>query len=268
MCRVFEVSRSGYYAWRKRPWGKRAMEEFRIKLRIRVLFAESKERAGSPKIAKDLRKESWTVSTRRVKRLMREDGLCPRIRKKFRVTTDSKHDYPVAPNILDRQFTVSKPDVAWVSDITYLKVANRWMYLVVFIDLFSRMIVGWELSDTLHHGFVLNAFYKAFWRRKPGKGLLVHSDRGVQYACDAFRNVLKDYSCIQSMSRKGNCWDNAVAESFFHVLKSELGETFISKDHTYQELFQYIEIDYNRKRTHSTLGYFSPAQFEAMKKYA
>lgn len=142
------------------------------------------------------------------------------------------------------------------------------MYLVVFIDLFSRMVVGWELSETLHHGFVLNAFYRAFWRRKPGKALLVHSDRGIQYACEAFKNALKECYCIQSMSRKGDCWDNAVAESFFHVLKSELGESFFSKDHAFQELFQYIEIDYNRKRTHSTLGYFSPAYFENMKKYA
>jgi putative transposase len=268
MCRVFTVSRSGFYAWRKRPWSNRALEDFRMKLRIRAMFAKSKERAGSPKIADDLRKENWTVSTRRVKRLMREDGLSPRIRKKFRVTTNSKHDFPIAPNILNRQFTVNKPDAAWVSDITYLKVDNRWMYLVVFIDLFSRMVVGWELSDTLHHGFVLHAFQKAFWRRKPGQWLLIHSDRGVQYACDAFRNILNEYECIQSMSRKGNCWDNAVAESFFHLLKSELGDTFTSKDIAYRELFEYIEIDYNRNRTHSRLGYYSPAQFEAMKKHA
>jgi putative transposase len=244
------------------------MEEFQMKRRIRALFAESKERAGSPKIADALRKENWRVSTRRVKRLMREESICPRLRKKYRVTTDSRHDYPVAPNLLDRNFTVSAPNQVWVTDITYLRVNNRWMYLVVFIDLFSRMVVGWGLSATLHHGFVLNAFYRAFWRRKPGILLMIHSDRGVQYACDAFRNALKDCRCIQSMSRKGDCWDNAVAESFFHVLKSELGETFMSEDHAYQELFQYIEIDYNRKRAHSTLGYFPPAVFEAMKKYA
>jgi len=244
------------------------MEEFQMKLRIRALFKESRERAGSPKIAEDLRKESWRVSTRRVKRLMREDGFFPRIRKKYRVTTDSRHNYPVAPNLLERNFTVSAPNQVWVSDITYLRVGSRWMYLAVFIDLFSRLVVGWDLSDSLHHGFVLNAFSRAFWRRKPGARLMVHSDRGVQYACDAFRNALKECRCIQSMSRKGDCWDNAVAESFFHLLKSELGEDFVCREHAYRELFEYIEIDYNRKRTHSTLGYLSPATFEAMKKYA
>jgi putative transposase len=268
MCQVFEVSRSGFYAWRRRPWSKRSVEDFQLKLRIRALFAESKKRAGSPKITNDLRKEHWKVSRRRVKRLMREEGMYPHIRKKYRVTTDSRHDYPVAPNLLKRNFTVSAPNQVWVSDITYLRVNNRWMYLVVFIDLFSRMVVSWELSSTLHHGFVLNAFYKAFWRRKPGRWLMIHSDRGIQYACDAFRKALITSSCIQSMSRKGNCWDNAVAESFFHLLKSELGETFMNEEIAYRELFQYIEIDYNRKRTHSTLGYFSPAQFESMEKYA
>lgn len=268
MCRVFEVSRSGFYARQKRPCSKRQVEHLRLKVEIRVLFEESRKRAGSPKIADALRKMSWNVSRQRVKRLMREDGLCPRIRKKYRVTTDSKHAYPVAPNLLNRNFTVSSPNRVWVSDITYIKVNHRWMYLVVFIDLFSRMVISWALSDTLHHQFVLNAFYRAFWRRKPEKGLMVHSDRGVQYACDAFRNGVAGSGCIQSMSRKGNCWDNAVAESFFHLLKSELGEKFISENIAYQEIFQYIEVDYNRKRTHSTLGYFSPTNYEIMKKYA
>ena len=267
MCRVLKVSRSGYYFWRKRPMGKRKQEEQRIQPRIKALFQESKGRAGSPKIAHALRQEGMTISIRRTKRLMREACLVPNIRKKFRVTTtDSQHSYPIAPNILDRNFTVSDPNMVWVTDITYLKVDSKWMYLVVFIDLFSRMVVGWELSDTLHHGFVLNAFYKAFWRRKPGYGLMVHSDRGVQYACDAFRAALLTCQCIQSMSRKGNCWDNAVSESFFHLLKGELGETFICKEVAYQELFEYIEIDYNRKRMHSSLEYLTPAAFESRQK--
>ena len=268
MCRVLEVSRSGFYAWRRRPWGKRAMEDVQLKRRIRELFAISKRRAGSPKIANDLRKEAWRVSVRRTKRLMREEGIRPCIRKKFRITTDSRHGYQVAENILNRNFTVEKPNQVWVTDITYLKVNNRWMYLVVFIDLFSRMVVGWDLSDSLHHGSALNAFYKAYWHRKPGRGLMIHSDRGVQYACDAFRAALNECNCIQSMSRKGNCWDNAVAESFFHLLKSELGEVFANERIAYRELFTYIEIDYNRQRTHSKLGYLSPVNFETMKHYA
>jgi putative transposase len=268
MAHVLEVTRSGFYAWLLRPCCNRRMEDRKLTLEIRALFEKSKRRSGSPKITDALRKNGRKISRKRVFRLMRKEGLRPCIRKKYRVTTDSRHSYPVAPNLLNRHFTVNRPNCVWVSDITYLRVCNRWMYLVVFIDLYSRMVVGWALSDTLHHQFVLDAFNRALWRRRPLKGLMVHSDRGVQYACDAFRNALTVNGFIQSMSRKGNCWDNAVAESFFHVLKSELGDRFTDKYRAYQDIFEYIEIDYNRQRTHATLGYHSPAGFETMNKCA
>jgi putative transposase len=268
MARVLEVTRSGFYAWLVRPSGKRAAEDRQLTLEIRSEFAKSKRRSGSPKITEALRDNGRKVSRKRVSRLMRQEGLKPCIRKKYRVTTDSRHTYPVAQNLLNRNFTVESPNRVWVSDITYLRVNNRWMYLVVFIDLFSRMVVGWSLSDSLQHQFVVDAFYRALWRRRPPKGLMVHSDRGVQYACDAFRNVLAVNGVIQSMSRKGNCWDNAVAESFFHVFKSELGDRFTDKTNAYQDIFEYIEVDYNHNRTHATLGYKSPANFEILKKCA
>jgi putative transposase len=268
MANVLEVTRSGYYAWLKRPLSNRAKEDMRLTLEIRALFEKSKKRSGSPKITNALQKNGIKISRKRVCRIMRKNGLRSCIRKKYRVTTDSRHSYPVAPNLLNRRFTVSYPNLVWVSDITYLKVGNRWMYLVVFIDLYSRMVVSWALSDSLEHQFVLDAFKRALWQRRPPKGLMVHSDRGVQYACDTFRNAIKTTGCIQSMSRKGNCWDNAVAESFFHLFKSELGEEFSDNHSAYHDIFEYIEIDYNRQRTHETLGYYSPAIFETMKQCA
>lgn len=268
MACVLEVTRSGYYAWLKRPQSKRTIENESLKDEIRLLYEKSKKRSGSPKITEDLKKKGKNISRKRVARLMQKEGLRSCIRKKYRVTTDSRHTYPVAPNLLNRKFLVSRPNEVVVTDITYLRVNNNWMYLVVFIDLFSRMVVSWALSETLSHHFVVEAFRKALWKRKTPRGLMVHSDRGIQYACDAFRAALAQTGCIQSMSRKGNCWDNAVAESFFHVLKSELGGTFNNKEIAYQELFQYIEIDYNRNRSHSTLGYYSPVDFEKLKKCA
>jgi putative transposase len=268
MACVLGVTRSGYYAWLTRPQSKRSKENMQLKVEIRALYAKSKKRSGSPKIADALKKSGKNISRKRVARLMQEDGLRSCIRKKYRVTTNSRHTFPVAPNLLDRNFSVDRPNQVVVTDITYLRVNKCWMYLVVFIDLFSRMVVSWELSETLSHQFVVEAFHRALWKRKTPRGLMVHSDRGVQYACDAFRDALAKTGSIQSMSRKGNCWDNAVAESFFHLLKSELGETFNNKEIAYQELFQYIEIDYNRHRTHSTLGYYSPVDFEMLKKCA
>ena len=223
--------------------------------------------AGSPMITADLRADPKfsKVSKNRVARHMQEMGLKCRSTRRFVVTTDSKHSEPIAPNILDRQFTAASPNDTWVSDITYVKVGSKWNYLTVFLDLYSRIVVGWDLSESLERHSMIHAFQKALWRRRPPSGLLVRSDRGVQYASADFRDLLNKNRFIQSMSRKGNCWDNAVAESFFHTLKTQLlyHTKFQGKADAEQALFNYIEVYYNRRRRHSTNGYKSPASYEA-----
>jgi putative transposase len=223
--------------------------------------------AGSPMITADLRKEPGfaSVGKNRVARIMKINNLRCKAIKKFRTTTDFRHNEPVCENILNRQFSVSAPNKVWVSDITYLKVGRLWCYLVVFIDLYSIIIVGWDLSGSLERHSTISAFKKAIIRRNPEPGLMIHSDRGIQYASNDFRILLKKHDCIQSMSRKANCWDNAVSESFFHTLKTQYTnhvrfEDFQSAE---QGLFQYIEVYYNRRRRHSSNGYESPANFEA-----
>jgi putative transposase len=195
---------------------------------------------------------------------MRQSGLRSKVRRKFRVTTDSKHRFPIAPNLLKQNFTTQAPDKVWVSDITYCATRTGWLYLTVIIDLFSRLVVGWSLSSSLSHEMVLTALKRAVRRRRPGKGVIFHSDRGVQYACTNFRKELTKHGFIQSMSRKGNCWDNAVAESFFSVMKTELiyHERYNGHQDTLHSVFEYIEIFYNRERRHSTLGYLAPVEYE------
>lgn len=267
MCQVFQISPSGYYRWCKNPLSVRKVRNERLRQRIRELYSEHKGMAGSPMITADLRAEPEfsRISKNRVARHMKEMGIKCRATKKFVVTTDSKHRKPIAPNILDRQFSTASPNAAWVSDITYMKVGSRWHYLTVFIDLYSRIVVGWDLSGSLERHSMIHAFEKALWRRRPRPGLLVHSDRGVQYASGEFRHLLKKNEFIQSMSRKGDCWDNAVAESFFHTLKTQLlyHRKFMNLQEAEQELFSYIEIYYNRRRRHSANGYKSPASYEA-----
>ncbi len=266
MCHMLKVSQSGYYRWRKAPLSSRKIENERLRARIKELFAEHKGMVGSPMITADLHEdpEFSKASRNRVARHMKEMGLKCRTVKKFVVTTDSKHKEPVSPNLLDRQFTVPAPDTVWVSDITYLKVGRKWHYLTVFIDLFSRIIVGWDLSESLERYSAMRALNKAILRRKPSQGLMIHSDRGIQYASGDFRAILKKHRFIQSMSRKGNCWDNAVAESFFHSIKTQMVYhcKFQNVVETEQALFNYIEVYYNRRRKHSTNGYKSPANYE------
>jgi putative transposase len=194
-------------------------------------------------------------------------GLRSKIRRKYRVTTDSKHSFPVAPNLLQRNFTAQAPNQAWVSDITYLATCRGWLYLTVIIDLFSRLVVGWALSSSLGHEMVITALKRAIRRRRPGKGLIFHSDRGVQYACTDFRKELAEHGFTQSMSRKGDCWDNAVAESFFGIMKTELvyHEKYEGHQDTLHSVFEYIEAFYNHQRRHSTLEYLSPAEYEKQK---
>ncbi len=266
MCHALHISTSGYYSWQKRTPSRRTQENIRLQARIAELFADHDGAVGSPMMTADLRSEEVfsTISRPRVARHMCQMGLKCRTTRKYVVTTDSKHNEPVAANLLKRQFAVDAPNMVWVSDITYLNVGRKWHYLTVFIDLFSRMIVGWDISDSLERHSVIKAFQKAIIRRRPVAGLLVHSDRGIQYASRDFRAVLAQHGCVQSMSRKGNCWDNAVAESFFHTLKTQFVryQKFSTTYEAELALFRYIEVYYNRRRRHSTNGWMSPANFE------
>ncbi len=264
MAAALNVSRSGYYACLSRPRSRRAEDNIRLDVEIKSVYERSQRRYGSVKITRELLKRGKKYSRNRVASRMREMGVASKARKKFKATTHSKHNYPVAPNLLNRNFTASAPNEVWVSDITYIRTKSGWSYLTVFIDLFSRIVTGWAISTSLNHEMVLEAFQKAFWRRKPGKGLIVHSDQGVQFACDEFRKTVKMYGFIQSMSRKGDCWDNAVAESFFKTVKTEWAYHIDFQDihHVKREAFEYLEIFYNRERLHATLAYQSPAEYE------
>lgn len=267
MCRVLKVSKSGYYAWRKRPESARAVENRKISTEIQKVFDQSNGTYGSPRVTEKLNADGRRVSRPRVARLMRKAHLRSRMTRRFVNTTDSKHEHKVAPNLLDRDFKPGRIRRAWVSDITYIHTAQGWLYLTVIIDLGDRKVVGWALSRSMHAAVTVVAAYKmALVNRGVCEGLIFHSDRGVQYACEEFRNLLgKGGLVVQSMSRKGNCWDNAVAESFFKSLKTEWlhGKRFKTQQEAEDEVFRYIEIWYNRFRLHSSLGYRTPDQFLA-----
>ena len=264
MCRIFSVSRSGYYRWRGRPDSRHSLENKRLDVHIKAIYKQHKGRYGSPKIADELKDRGFRVSKNRVARRMREAGLRSIVKRKYRLTTNSKHSHPVADNLLKRDFTASAPNKVWVSDITYIATDRGWLYLTVFLDLYSRMVVGWALSSSLGSQLVQMALRRAIQRRRPGAGLMIHSDRGVQYACKEFRQMLEKHKIVQSMSRKGDCWDNAVAESFFKTVKTEWAYHVDLQDihHVKREIFEYLELFYNRERLHATLGYQSPAEYE------
>lgn len=266
MCRVLQVSRSGFSKWSTRKESARSRENKRLDALIRAEYETSKKRSGSIKISKSLVGKGVNVNRTRVAVRMQKMGICSKVKRKYRVTTDSKHIEPIAPNLLDRQFTTTNPDRVWVADITYLWTQAGWVYLTVFLDLFSRMVVGWAVSSTLSHEAVIRALWRAMGRRHPAAGLMIHSDRGIQFACTGFKTVLKQHGFVQSMSRKGNCWDNAVAESFFRTLKTEwyYGNMLKDINHAEKELFEYIEQFYNSQRLHATNGYVSPMQFEVL----
>lgn len=265
MCKVFKVTKSGYYDWLGRKPSRRALERQQIIQEIKTVYKESKNRYGSPKITNELLERGWKVSRPRVARMMYLEGLKSIICKKYRgVTTDSKHNFPIAENHLKRDFHSSSPGHKWVSDITYIPTGQGWMYLTIIMDLYDRKIIGWSLSTTMTtQDTIMAAWRMAVLNRPITQTLIFHSDRGVQYASSAFSEKLKKQSIIQSMSRKGNCWDNAVAENFFKILKSELVKhaNFISIIQAKIELFEFIEIWYNRKRKHSSLGYQTPDQY-------
>jgi len=266
MCQVFKISMSGYQHWKTKKPSLQKVRRDRLKKRIFELYVEHNGMAGSPMITADLNDEPefLSVSKNTVARLMRQMNLKCKTVKKFVVTTDSRHNEPVAPNLLNRKFDVKTPNTAWVSDITYLKVGRNWYYLSVFIDLFSRAVVGWDLSNSLERHSVIRALNKAVMRRRPDKGLMIHSDRGIQYASKDFRKCLKNHGFVQSMSRKGDCWDNAVAESFFHTLKTQLIHhvRFDSFEQAGRILFKYIEVYYNQRRRHSANDWKTPAHCE------
>lgn len=268
MCRVLAVSPAGFYAWLTRAPSARAIADERLMLNIRVAHARSDETYGAPRIQRDLRDDGLAVSTKRVARLMRQDGLVgePGHRRAPR-TTDSTHADPVAPNVLARQFDVNgvrRLDRVWVSDLTYVPTREGWLYLAVVLDLASRRVVGWAMGASLEVGLALDALRMAIAARRPDAGLLHHSDRGSQYASAEYRAVLAAHGMLGSMSRKGDCWDNAVAESFFATLERELiaRRDWRTRAEARQAIFQYIETWYNRARRHSTLGYVSPVQYE------
>jgi putative transposase len=264
LCRVLEVSRSGFYAWCRRPASQRAIEDSRLVAEVAAIFDENKRRYGSQRITCELRDDGVRVGRHRVRRLMHQLGLRARRRRRWVRTTDSRHPHPIAPNLLARNFTVDAPNRAWVADITYLPTKMGWLYLAVVIDLFSRAVVGWSMSRRIDGKLTLDALDAALLRRRVEPGLIAHSDRGTQYAATDYQQRLQQRGMICSMSRKGDCWDNAVVESFFATLKIELlGDDVFADQATAQKLvFEYIETYYNRHRRHSTLGYVSPAAYE------
>lgn len=264
MCRVLCVTRSGYYAWLSRPESRRARENERLLFRIRVVHRESKETYGSPRVHRELLKNGEKCSEARVAKLMAANGIRAKQEKKFVVTTDSKHDQPVARNVLDRQFAVNEPNKVWASDITYIPTDEGWLYLGGVLDLCSKSVVGWSMGECLTSSLVMDALEMAYRRRQPERGLLHHSDRGSQYASEDYRKLLDRYGMEQSMSRKGNCWDNAPMESFFGTLKRELvhQKRYRTRQEARRDIFEYIERFYNRRRLHSSLGYMSPAEYE------
>jgi transposase InsO family protein len=264
-CKVLGVSTSGYYAWLKRQPSKRAVANQNLLSDIRRIHWDSHKRYGSPRVHAALRAEGQLVSRRRVEKLMRLNDLQAISKRRVRVTTtDSRHNMPVAPNVIDRNFGALSSNEKWLADITYIFTAEGWLYLAAILDLYSRKIVGWAMRDHMRTELPLAALTMAIQRQRPGPGLIHHSDRGSQYASDDYRRALADAEMVQSMSRKGNCWDNAPAESFFHTLKTELvhHKNYATKEEAKRDLFQYIEGYYNRQRIHSSINYLTPEQME------
>lgn len=263
LCRCLRVTRSGFYAWRGRPESAHTQRDRQLKVLVRASFDGSKQRYGSPRIHRDLIEREERVSRKRVIRLMHEDGLKARVRKRVTCTTMSDHDQPVAGNLLDRQFTADAPNQRWVGDTTEFVIGESGkLYLAAILDLFSRFLVGWAVSAVNDRHLTIKALEMAVKRRGPEAGLLHHSDQGCTYASEDYQMILDARGITCSMSRRGNCYDNAVMEAFFSSLKSELADRFESHGAAKMALFDYIEVFYNQRRRHSTLGQISPAAFE------
>lgn len=264
MCEVLEVSSSGYYDWLNHVPSNRELSNNRLDLRIKSIFMENKGRYGVPRITRALNATGENYSHTRVERRMIAMNLKASAKKKFKVTTDSEHNKPIYENILNRDFTTTRLNQKWTGDISYIKTDEGWIYLAVIIDLYSRAIIGWSMNSRMTQDLVCNALLMALFKRKFPIGVIVHSDRGSQYCSNKYRQIIKNNQLIGSMSRKGNCWDNAVTESFFHTLKVELVHetSYKSRDLAKQSIFQYIEEYYNNKRIHSSIDYKTPAEVE------
>ena len=264
LCRAMQVCRGGFYAWRKRGKSSRQLQNETLTEQIQTAFEESRETYGSPRLFADFKEAGVACSQKRIARLMRVAKIRAVLPKRFVVTTDSDHDLPIAENLLDRMFGAETPDTRWTADITYIWTGQGWLYLAVILDLFSRRIVGWAMDHTIERSLVLSALDMAIASRRPGPDLLCHSDRGSQYASGDYQKRLEEAGIVCSMSRKGNCWDNAPSESFFASLKKEMvyRTRFETRAQARSAIFEWIEVWYNRKRRHSTLGYLSPEAFE------
>ncbi len=264
MCNVLQVSPSGYYDWHGREPSQQQQRRDKILQAAARSHFESHRIYGYRKVWEDLDEQQVACCPETVRRVLQELGLFSRTKRKFVVTTDSQHTHPVAENLLDRDFTAAGPNQKWLTDITYIPTREGWLYLAAVLDVFSRKIVGWSMSERIDTELVKSALQMATTQRSPEPGLLHHSDRGVQYASDAYRQILDELGVVCSMSRKGNCWDNAMMESFFGSLKSEwvYGKDYQTQEDAKQDLFKYIEMFYNRQRRHASLGYISPAEFE------
>lgn len=264
ICRVLEVSKSGYYGWKNRKKSSRAEANEKLLIEIRRVFWEHNKNYGSPRICDALKKTEICCSENRVARLMQKNNLVAIHRRKYRVTTDSKHNLPVAPNIVSRNFTIDAPNKIWLTDITYIWTYEGWLYLAFVLDLYHRGVVGLSMDERVTDELTQTALEQAIMRCNPPAGLIHHSDRGRQYASGEYQQLLKKFKITPSMSRKGDCWDNAVGESFVHTLKVEKvnRSRFITRETAKREIFEYVEMYYNRKRSHSSLGYMSPSEYE------
>jgi putative transposase len=259
-----EVSRSGYYGYLKKGHIIKIDKDFELMSKVRQINGETRGAYGTRRTSESLRSQGYDVGRYRARSLMKKAGVSVKHRKKFKITTDSRHNLPVAPNLLERNFQVDRPDAVWCSDISYLWTVEGWLYLAVVIDLYSRKVVGWAMSSHMKASLATEAFSMAYWRRKPSRGLIHHSDRGIQYASSDYQKLLGTYGMICSMSRKGDCWDNAVVESFFHSLKTEWTAEIIyhTRNDARGDVIRYIEMFYNSNRLHSYLGYKNPNDFE------
>lgn len=268
MADVLQVSRSGYYDWRRRldKPSTRTLQRTDLDARVKHAFAAARERSGAIRLSLDFAEQGYKRNRKTIGKSLKRQGLRAKAAKKFKATTNSRHDLPVAPNLLQQDFTALVPNQKWVGDITYLWTSEGWLYLAVVLDLYSRKVIGWSMSERMTATLVCDALRMALWRRRMPEGVIVHTDRGSQYCGNAYQALIQKHKLRCSMSAKGNCYDNACAESFFHSLKVEAvhGEPLTTRAGMKQTVFEYIEVDYNRNRRHSANGYISPELFEAL----